>query len=228
MNNKMIEKLNRVTLNCAIDTIIQLSPKMHQKQMLEAADRGYIEDYVNSCIKFLPQSPDILEFDGGATYGQKLVKSLSGTVYFATKYGRRDRHNTINYEFDLRDESSLPTKKFDIIIATQVIGSFGDPADILRKLKSMLKPGGYLIVTTSGPAYPNIRGLVCFMTLEGLKQVSRKVFGNHVINGKAYGDARSAIYMSFYIKRDIQDKHKKRDKDEFGHTVICGVLCKNL
>lgn len=228
MNDKIIEKIDRIILNCAINVIIKLSPKMHQKRMLEAADRGYIEAYINSCIKFFPSNPEILEFDGGETYGKKIVESLGGHIYFATKRGRRDRHNTITYEFDLRDQSSLPTKKFDVIIATQVIGSFGYPADILRKLKSMLKPCGYLIVTTSGPAYPNIRGLVCFMTLEGLKQVTRKVFGNHVINGKSYGDAYSAIHMSFYIKRDMLNKHKKLPKDEFGHTVICGVLCKNI
>ena len=227
MNDKLAEKINRLTLDRAIDAIIRLSPKMHQKQMFEAADRGYIEEYVSSCIKFLPQNPQILEFDGGATYGQKLVKALGGAVYFATKNGRRDRHNAITYEFDLRDGGSLPTKKFDVIIATQVIGSFGYPEDILRKLKSMLNPGGYLIVTTSGPAYPNIRGLVCFMTLEGLKQVTRKVFGNHIINGKTYGDARSAIHMSFYIKRDLQKKPEKWARDEFGHTVICGVLYRN-
>lgn len=221
MNEKEAKKI----IGICIDLINYLSKYAHHKFMSDASDRDFIENYVLSCIPFVEKEPQILEFDGGVVYADKIIKQLGGTVKYATKRGRLDWNNKISYEFDIERESLQ--NKFDLIIATQFLGSFVDPCMITRKLKNMLKPNGVLLITVSGPAYPRVKGLVSFYSREGLIQIGRDVFGaKNVRNARSYCAAGAAICMLNYLSKDIFS-NKQRYMGQYKQEVINGILCIN-
>lgn len=208
-----------------IDCINRLSKKAHHYSMADAADRKYIMNYVMSCIPYIKKEPDILEFDGGIVYANEVIKRIGGNVKFATKKGRLERNNIITYEFDIEHECLQDS--FDLIIATQVLGSFVDVCKITKTLKKMLKPNGVLIITVSGPAYPKIRGLVSFFSKEGLVRIGREAFGiKNVKNIRSYGDPGAAICMLNYLPYQIFI-NKRISPGDYDHEVINGILCVN-
>ncbi|XME03790.1 methyltransferase domain-containing protein [Lachnospiraceae bacterium C1.1] len=208
----------------SIQTIQKYSPCARHIRMEESADRKFIKNYVLSCIPYIKENPEILEFDGGVVYADLIINEKGGSVSYATKVGRLNRNNPITYQFDLT--KTVLDKKFDLIIATQVLGSFVDPLKIMRQFMDMLKPSGVLIVTVSGPAYPQIRGLISFYSKEGLTQIGREVFkAKNVINIRSYGNLASAICMLNYLSNEITNNI---DEDEdYNHEVINGILCVN-
>ena len=54
------------------------------------------------------------------------------------------------------EEENLPSSfgKFDVIVAGEIIDHIFDPDSFFQKMRSLLKPGGYLVLTT-----PNLAGL---------------------------------------------------------------------
>jgi len=44
----------------------------------------------------------------------------------------------------------LPTKEYDAIVCSHVLEHFADPGTLMRKLRSLLKPGGYLFLVVPG------------------------------------------------------------------------------
>lgn len=203
-----------------------LSPSLRHREMADAADRQFINDYIQSCMKYISRDAKILEFDGGVVYGIDITKEKGGIVKFATKKGRVGI-NHISYEWELeKDDLNNVNEKFDVIIATQLLGSFINPHDVLKKLKSLLIAGGCLIITVSGPSYPRVRGLVSFYSKEGLVKICNSCFPRaHIRNVKAYGDIYSAIGMMSYLTQKVgTEPIHLRDK-EFAHDVICGAVC---
>lgn len=202
--------------------ISKLSDELAHRSMQEASDREFIKAYIDTCLPYLPANPEILEFDGGITYADAIIEKKGGKVFFATKRGREDRHNKISYELDLEIEE-LPGS-FDVIIATQVLGSFVDPCMVVKRFERMLKHKGCLILTVSGPSYPCIRGLMSFFSKEGLTRVGQSVFGmKNVKNIRAFGDIYSAICMMNYVNNSLYKDLKCFDK--YKHEVINGILC---
>lgn len=217
-------KISSQLIKCGIQIISKNAFRSHHITMHDAADRPYIHSYVSSCIQFLPPCPSIMEFDGGVVYANEIIEKIGGEVDYVTKRGRDDRHNVIRWEFDIEQE--IVQKKYDVIIATQVLGSFVNPIDITQKLKSMLKPQGVLVLTVSGPAYPRIRGLVSFFSKEGLVKIGQAVFGaKNVKNVRAYGNLASAICMLDYFENGICSNYSL--DDDMQHEVINGIVCVN-
>ena len=208
-----------------IEVIDLLTYKLQHRSINEAADRDYIYEYIKSVMPYIQDNPSILEFDGGIVYAKEIIAQKGGKVYFATKTGRMEKNNNISYEFDIRKETI--NRKFDVIIATQFLGSFVEPCMVVQRLKDMLKPHGILILTVSGPSYPSIKGLVSFYTKEGLTSICRGVFGvKNVKNIKSYGDIYSAVCMMNYISNSVFRKKEKK-KDKYRHEVISGAICVN-
>ena len=209
---KYINKLQRASL----DT--------HHETMEDAADRKFIREYVKSCIPYVCDQPEILEFDGGVVYADEIIRQKGGNVEFATEKGRLERNNPITYEFDLNHE--IIEKKFDLIIATQILGGFINPVEILKKLCSMLKRDGIIIITVSGPAYPRVKGQITFYSKEGLVKIGRSVVGaSNVKNVRSYGDFASAICMLNYLRGSIGFDQK--DYFDYKHEVINAIICVN-
>lgn len=50
------------------------------RNLKEAADRPYIEKYISSCISYLPENPDILDFDEECIYAN-IIQQEKGGVY---------------------------------------------------------------------------------------------------------------------------------------------------
>lgn len=201
---------------------------VHHRTLDEATDRVYIDKYVESCIEYIKESPNILEFDGGKVYAERILQKRGGIVTYATKRGRIEHNNNIGLELDLNiDKKYSGTQKYDVIIATQVISSFVDPISVLMILREMLVEDGLLIITTSGPSYPRIRGQVNFFSKEGLVKVCSSVFTRkNIFNVQSYGDYLSSICMMNYVDKRIFMNHEVENSD-YKHDVIVGCLCKN-
>ncbi|MBQ9659103.1 MAG: methyltransferase domain-containing protein [Clostridia bacterium] len=207
-----------------INRLQKISKKTHHTTMEDAADRLYIKAYIESCMSYIKDNSLILEFDGGVVYAPAIIKEKGGEVEYATKKGRLEKYNIITHEFDIKSE--IIEKEFDLIIATQMLSSFVNPIDIMKKLKKMLKPGGILIVTTSGPAYPKVKGQIAFYSKEGLVEIGRSVFGvKNVKNVMSYGDFFSSICMLNYLSNKIY--LGEEDVFDYKHEVINGILCTN-
>lgn len=83
-------------------------------------------------------SLDVLADEGWETYGCDISKQL-------TALADHDRH-----KIHVGDVQSLPEDwgSFDLIITIEVLEHLRDPAGALKKLVSMLKPGGVLVTET--------------------------------------------------------------------------------
>jgi 2-polyprenyl-3-methyl-5-hydroxy-6-metoxy-1,4-benzoquinol methylase len=64
----------------------------------------------------------------------------------AAKFAREELGLKI-YE-SMLDDNSLPSEEFDIITALALIEHVNDPLDALKKIRRLLRPGGYLFLTT--------------------------------------------------------------------------------
>jgi 2-polyprenyl-3-methyl-5-hydroxy-6-metoxy-1,4-benzoquinol methylase len=52
-------------------------------------------------------------------------------------------------------ELSMPERQFDLIVSQEVIAHVMDQADYVARIAKMLKPGGYLVLTTANPIVMN-------------------------------------------------------------------------
>lgn len=188
----------------------------------ECFDRWYINDFVERNKESI--KGDVLEFCGGEVYANKY-----GDRSVKVKMMTSNRHKEVNAEADffadLDDANTLPEEKFDCIIATQVIMYVNDVEQTLINLKSMLKPGGTLILTVPGPLFhhsKNSHHMYSF-TEESLKYVVDKIFGGWE-DFKFYGSLEYAFYMLFWIKRNMK---KKPINHEYLYTLILGIAAKN-
>ena len=71
-----------------------------------------------------------------------------GAVEFGRQLGLNIIHGTL-------EEVNLPENNFDIIVSLATIEHVNDPLGVLKKMQKLLKPGGYLLLTT-----PDFREMV--------------------------------------------------------------------
>ena len=177
--------------------ILQNTEKLNIKT---AFDRPYINHYISTELEKLKdkfENPKILEFYGNderwfedsdlithpdeITEGFKACKGLKIATDLDTDLGVTDPDYT---------------EKYDIVICPQVLCYSLNPLQMLRNLRNFLKPGGYLIVTTSGPVYLDQFGsnFTLFYTLEGLYKLGCTVFGKKgFIHRAAYGNTEHVM-----------------------------------
>lgn len=106
------------------------------------------------------------------------------------------------------------TNRYDLIICPQVLCYSLNPINMLSNLKHMLKSGGTLILTTSGPIYPDFygTGFTLFYTLEAIEKLVKKVFRNDgLIRKAAYGNTEHVMRTLAYVN------HGKLTEQDFKH-----------
>ena len=93
---------------------------------------------------------------------KKRAKHVFGIDYSNEAIGVAQRsYHEKNLLFECTDISQLRGKKFDVITTLGTLEHVDDPLAVLKKLKSMLNPGGSLIVTC--PNWVNPRGYMLQM-----------------------------------------------------------------
>jgi SAM-dependent methyltransferase len=166
-----------------------------------------------------------LEFNGQVTY--KSLFEHQANIELVAYIRDKERFKSSNYFVDLTDKTTLMDKKYDCIIATNLLYYFIDTKTVLANLKSMLKPNGTIIITNPGPIYPDIdnnRARV-FFTTTGLVDVCADCFGHeNIFDVKKYGDFGHAIYALLGLARIDKSTHDSRRN----LTVITGLCCKNV
>jgi SAM-dependent methyltransferase len=67
-------------------------------------------------------------------------------------YHRADLAGTDGLDFEYRADARLPVdvKEYDCVLSTQVLEHVEDPSSYLQECYRVLKPGGYLLLTTHG------------------------------------------------------------------------------
>ena len=154
------------------------------------------------------------------------TRKRGGRVYIATKSGTTKTYNDIDYYFDLNEYATLPQKRFDVIVASNLLMYFHNPSLIMNRLKTLLNQNGILIITMLGPAYPRSDGQMCFLTQEGVLNCVKDNFGNNYKNLQTYGGIKFAIHQLLGIRSennmiDISRRFRK----EFSYDVLTGVCC---
>lgn len=141
-----------------------------------------------------------------------------------------DRHKEIyshaNYFADLDDEKTLPDKKFNCIIATQVLMYMNNPEQGLKSLKQMLYPNGVLILTIPGPIFhhsKNSHHMFSF-TEESIKYLCENTFGEFY-DFKYYGSIENAENMFFWTK--YNPNMNLDNEKEYLYTMIMGIRTVN-
>jgi SAM-dependent methyltransferase len=178
-----------------------LARKLSPNGISEAQDRTYIQHYIESCKKYI--RGDVLEFCG-ISYVPNATK--------CAMIGHENIYPEADFYFEMENAATLPDKKFDTIVATQVICYTTEWQKVLENFKSMLKPSGALIITNAGPIYPDCYdeksyGYKSFYTKKGIKDMMEKTFGSaNTFNLRSYGDIYSATKVLFEIRRENKDK----------------------
>ena len=209
-------------IRAKIQEIGELAKHLQPTDREECFDRWYINDFVERNQESI--KGNVLEFCGGEVYAKK-YGDQSAKVKMMTSLRHKEINTDADFYADLDDASTLPKEKFDCIIATQVIMYVNNVEQSLINLKSMLKPGGTLILTVPGPLFhhsKNSHHMYSF-TEESLKYAVGKVFGGWK-DFKFYGSLEYVFYMLFWIKRNIQEKPVEH---EYLYTLILGIATKN-
>lgn len=214
-------KMYREFKNC-VNKMRHISNYLKPQTRDECFDRYFIEDYVNDSAQYI--KGDVLEFAGGETiYAQKY--GTKPNVFIMAALSHKEVYPNANYYADLENEDTLPSKKFDCIVATQVIMYMEDLTRTLNNLKSMLKPNGYLILTVPGPIFhhsKNSHHMFSF-TEESIKSLLLKTFGNYE-NFECYGNLEYVQYMLFWIKKN---PYHRDIKLEYQYTLVMGITAQN-
>jgi SAM-dependent methyltransferase len=178
-----------------------LARKLSPSEIPRAQDRIYIQHYVESCKKYI--RGDVLEFCG-VSYVPNATK--------CAMIGHENIYPGADFYFEMENAATLPNKKFDTIVATQVICYTTEWQKVLGNFKSMLKPNGALIITNSGPICPDCYdekayGCKSFYTKKGIKDIMEITFGGeNIFNLRSYGDIYSATKVLFGIRRENKDE----------------------
>lgn len=195
----------------------------------ELFDRVFIKNFLNKNSEDIKKAESILEFCGNRLYAKDFTEAerISYITYF--DYSDETSPFLIDFRGDLRDISTLPTTKFDCIIATQVI--FYDilkVQDYIAGLKYMLNPGGVLLLTA--PYFPppprrGSSGQELFFTEKGLRNLLLTQFEEKQMTIEPFGHALSYLCPQFMIKTpELFANPIENDPD---YPMIFGARCIN-
>lgn len=208
-----------------INELRAISNELKPANREECFDRPFINDYVKRNSEFIVG--DVLEFAGGEIqYARKYGKP--DNLYMMAGICHKDVYSDgIDFYADLDNYTTLPGKKFDCIVATQVIMYMNDPREALLNLKRMLKPGGHLILTVPGPLFhhsKNTHHMFSF-TEDSIKYLCKNVFGEYK-DFKWYGDLESTFCMLFWMKQ-ICKNNVISYQPEYLYTLVMGITTEN-
>lgn len=226
---KREEKLFRAFYKKARE-IQDIGAVLYPANQEEAFDRGFIMDYVSSCKQYI--KGDILEFAGGNIMYADMFGMGGYSLDVMAATSLKEYYPKADIFADLEDVATLPIKKYDCIIATQVICNIYDSYVAMCNLKRMLKPGGYLILTVPGnPTLSEGGHHLRSFSEEALMRLCEESFGNYA-NLISYGNFEYALQMLMGMKKNPYDKAEKMrhysfgDRKENKYSIIVGVLCR--
>jgi hypothetical protein len=147
----------------------------------ESYDRNYVYDYLLKNKEFI--HGDVLEFNGQVRYlDRKEFKSDNINPHWACGIKDREKFSDSDFFIDLLNKNTLPHKKFDCIICTQLLYYMLDGFMAISNLKYMLNHNGYLILTVPGPIFLDNNSVnKVFYTKYGLEELC-----NHVFKSSSY------------------------------------------
>ncbi|MGA2637458.1 class I SAM-dependent methyltransferase [Methylocella sp.] len=159
--SRRLERAKRVDPNKfyeAIDAIIQSTPDELQREYGLLHRRRFFELFNLSAELIADvERPLVLEF--GVGEHTRLYKAiLPGvrihTVEYPDRYGTGGLNVDQSYELDLslrtsRDAAPIQRASYDLVIFAEVLEHLmANPVEIIEWLLSLVKPGGYLLLTT--------------------------------------------------------------------------------
>ena len=109
--------------------------------------RFYIQDFFLNLNHF--DWGNCLEF-GDNRYIKQFGKNVTENHTF--KFSNKFKHHDNIFYGDLTKFSTLPEKKFDLIVCTNVLNFIFDVKSAIRGIHRMLKKNGKCIVTVDGPS----------------------------------------------------------------------------
>ena len=192
-------------------------------QPFDSSDRGFINAYISSQSHYI--YGDVLEWETPA-YAKLHAKNLIN-LETAAYIGEKTKHPNATYYLDLNDISTLPEKKFDCIIATQVLIFFVDIITALQNLRSMLKPNGVLILTTHGNIFINYSNDFPLLgySAKAIEEVLNITFGeNNILDVQGFGNQEYAFYA---ICNTRYPKSTPAPSFDPRFTLIVAATCKN-
>jgi SAM-dependent methyltransferase len=172
---------------------------------------------------------------------------ITGTVLEIadSKYSKKFGRNVSKYEVlyinsdnpkatiigDLTDAATLPADKIDCFVCTQTFNFIYNFADAIRGAYHVLKPGGYLLATVSGPCQVSRYDMDRwgdywrFTTLSAQKTFD-EVFGVGNVEVDYYGNCLAAISLIRGVCVEEIQKGKLDGKDGDYQVTITITACK--
>lgn len=184
--------------------------------ILDAHNRGYVEDYISKHRGYIKRADKVLEFEGSIAYSEK----YNPKVKMAAWSEHKERWKGCDYYFDLTDAGTLPQEKFDCIVLTEVLNCVIDVNLVLENLKRLLTDRGILIITVHGPVLCD-SDFFGFYSRYGIEQICKRHF-RKVFNIEEYGDFNHAVAALLGIGR-IVGKESIKASDHI--TITTGLCC---
>lgn len=164
------------------DTGERMIPQAHHGQLL------YGEHIVRyQAAKETVSGKVVLDIASGTGYGTNILSQKAQKVFGvdvskdAIEYAKKN-YSGKNIEFILGDASKIPlqTNQVDVVVSFETIEHIPNYKEFIKEVKRVLKPGGFLIVSTpNDDEYPEDNEFhVHEFTLEEFKDLMRKEF-NH-------------------------------------------------
>jgi SAM-dependent methyltransferase len=123
-----------------------------------------------------------------------------------------------------------PDRRFDLVIASEVLEHVADPADFLRQLAARVAPGGRLVLTVPNGygAFEWMALAEVLLNLSGLQAVLRRLKGAHQEWGEAAPvTLANSPHVNFFTFRELRrlfaaanltvERYRPR-------TLLCGYL----
>lgn len=166
--------------------------------------------------KMVPQGSKVLEVGCGFGYISQLIKDAGNDVYgieLSPKAVKHSKNLGIKvFELDLNDKwELLKGHKFDVVVLGEVIEHVFDTDALIEKIYKVLKPGGYLILSTPNVASFGRRLMLLFGINPILEYTARNSDAGH-IRYFTFKNLRSLLkdhnfevetYVSDYVTLDL-------------------------
>ena len=190
-------------------------------------DRFYIEE-------LLSRNKKLIKGDCGEIGEARYLNSYNNNFVKSYKIFDFDLANkSADIYGDLEDLNKIPEKIFDCFISTQVLNFIYNFSTAIDSLHKMLKPGGVLLLTVSGPSthiseYDMSRwGDYWRFTEQSVLKAFEKTFGQSNVEIKSYGNVLAATSMLQGISSEELTKDEINYCDPI-YPMIISVKAKRI
>lgn len=164
-------------------------------------DRYYIEKFLNENKKMIRgKCLEVTDNFYTEKFGEKRI--ISSDVIDINKNNRK-----ANIIADVRDLATIGNNSYNTIIATQLFGIIDEYQSAISELIRILKPNGTLLATVSSMGPVLNKNQYWRFTPEGAKYIFSKIFGEHSVTVKAWGNILSS--QAFLVGLSTEEMSKK-------------------